>query len=290
MKVLILGANGMLGHKLYQVLSKDFEIYGTVKDGANNIRHKGIFGISGYLLEKIDCVEKVGSLLEDIKPDVVINCIGIIDKHYAEKNRQTTTWINAIFPHWLYQMCPVAGARLIHISTDCVFSGNKGNYKESSPADATDIYGKTKYLGEVTGDNVLTIRTSLIGRELVRSRGLLEWFISNKGKSVDGYSNAVFSGFPTVFFAQIIEDIITNHPELTGLYHISSEPIDKYNLLNMINRIMCLGIKVLKTTEYKCDRSLDSTKFRSKTGFKPPSWPNMVTELAIDARQYEKWR
>ncbi len=180
--------------------------------------------------------------------------------------------------------------RLIHISTDCVFSGEEGGYTEGSLADATDVYGKTKYLGEVTGNNVLTIRTSIIGRELVRSRGLLEWFISNRGGTVNGYDNAIFSGFPTVTFAGIIKDIILNHPELNGLYHVASNPIDKYTLLNMINDTMHLGIKIVRLPAFRCDRSLDATKFSKATGFKPPPWSIMIDELAKDAKQYEAWR
>lgn len=291
MKVLILGANGMLGHKLYQVLSKDFDVYGTIRSSVKEIAKYPMFD-TGRIIDKVDAtdIKNLQGILVCIKPDVIINCIGIIDKHYAEQNRQTTTWINSIFPHWLYQICPVAGARLIHISTDCVFSGREGNYTEGSLADATDVYGKTKYRGEVTGNNVLTIRISIIGRELVRSRGLLEWFISNKGGAVDGYSGAIFSGFPTITFAGIIKDIIMNHPKLTGLYHIASNPIDKYTLLNMINDTLHLGIKIIKQPDYKCDRSLDATKFNAATGFKSRSWSIMLDELAKDAKQYEEWR
>jgi len=295
-KVLILGANGMLGHKLYQVLSKDLDMYGTVRCGDDKLKRFGgtLHGLYNFskMERNVECADliTIGELLNLIQPTVIINCIGIIDKHYAEQNRQTTTWINAIFPHLLYQICPIASARLIHISTDCVFSGREGNYTEASLSDATDVYGKTKYLGEVTSDNVLTIRTSLIGRELVRSRGLLEWLISNKGGTVNGYTNAIFSGFPTVTFAGIIKDIILNYPELNGLYHIVARPIDKYMLLNMINDTMHLGVGIIKESEYRCDRSLDATKFNKATGFKPLTWQYMLNDMAEDARQYEAWR
>ncbi len=291
-KVLILGANGMLGHKLYQVLSSDsnLDVYGTVRGEWDDIKQYGFYKttkvanfrntIEGDLFD-------LNELLEVVEPNIIINCIGIIDKGVSVFDMLR---VNALFPLQLKLLCINTGAKLIHISTDCVFSGKEGNYTEGWPADAIDAYGKTKWLGEVTGDNVLTIRTSLIGRELVRSRGLLEWFISNRGGTVNGYSNAIFSGFPTITMAGIIKDIILNHPEINGLYHIASEPIDKYTLLNMINDEMSLGIKVIDAPAFKCDRSLDATKFNNATGFKPQPWEEMIDELDRECWQYEKWR
>lgn len=294
MKVLILGANGMLGHKLYQVLCDEIDVCGTMRaeyTPTDMMKYSFYDWVNIYTYaDVLSHASLIEIMLLASKPDVVINCIGVIDKATCEHDRLTTVKINTLFPQRLSNLCQVAKMRLIHISTDCVFSGREGNYTEESPADATDAYGKSKYLGEVTGDNVLTIRTSIIGRELVRSRGLLEWFISKRGGKVDGYSNAIFSGFPTVVFASIIKDIILNHPELSGLYHIASNPIDKYTLLNMINDTMHLGIKVVKQPAYKCDRSLNATKFNKATGFKPRPWSLMLDELAKDARQYSKWR
>jgi dTDP-4-dehydrorhamnose reductase len=179
---------------------------------------------------------------------------------------------------------------LLHISTDCVFSGKKGNYKEADPSDAEDTYGKTKYLGEVKDEGALTLRTSIIGRELTSSNGLLEWFIGNRGGQVQGWTNAIFSGFPTLHFSRIIADIITNHPDLSGLYNVSSEPLSKYALLSLINKAFGLNIVIKESPEPREDRSLDSTKFRKETGFTPQSWDTMVKELAEDAAPYSKWR
>jgi len=301
MKVLILGANGMLGHKLYQVLSQDdrLDVYGTVRCEWDDIMRYEFYKVTQIERE----VEHTDTntlirLINVLKIDTVVNCIGIIDKNASVFDMLR---VNSLFPLQLQLLCADTHAKLIHIGTDCVFSGLLSSFtptyddgypthKEGHPADATDVYGKTKYLGEVTGDNVLTIRTSIIGRELVRSRGLLEWFLSNRGGTVDGYSNAIFSGFPTVTFAGIIKDIILNHPELNGLYHIASNPIDKYTLLNMINDEMSLGIKVLNRPAFRCDRSLDATKFNKATGFKPKSWEVMIDELDKDCWQYEAWR
>lgn len=280
MKVLILGATGMLGHKVYQVLSQsdELEVYGTSRYECENFN---IFDV--YELDKLPLIMTM------VKPDVVINCIGIITK---DSDKRTMIDINSIFPLQLKAICESSNARLIHISTDCVFSGDKGNYSEGEPADAIDVYGKTKYLGEVTGDNVLTIRTSIIGRTLnpphslaelaSRNHGLLEWFIANKGKTVNGYSNAIFSGFPTVTFAHILLEIILNYPTLNGLYHISSEPIDKYTLLQMINKRLDLGINILKTPAYVCDRSLNSDKFLKETSSGLATWQYLIEEMVND--------
>ncbi len=293
MKVLILGANGMLGHKLYQVLTQEdrLDVCGTIR-GVKNQLPQCIAYINLGMLELFEHMETCRDeiwyeLISGINPDVVINCIGIIDKG---ANAYDMLRVNSLFPLQLKLLCANTDTRLIHISTDCVFSGDEGGYTEGSPADATDVYGKTKYLGEVTGDNVLTIRTSIIGRETVRSRGLLEWFISNRGGTVNGYDNAIFSGFPTVTFAGIIKDIILNHPGLHGLYHIAAEPINKYALLSMIDSPMDLGIKIVRLPAFRCDRSLNATKFNKATGFKPRPWGIMLDELAKDAKQYEAWR
>ncbi len=286
--VLILGANGMLGHKLYQVLSKDFRVWGTVRCDIDEIERYGFLKRTSILeCKEVSRGEEWWDILSYNEFDIVINCIGIVDK---SQNIYDMIKVNSIFPMQLKNMCGAINARLIHISTDCVFSGNDGNYEEGSPADAIDAYGKTKWLGEVTGDNVLTIRTSIIGRELVRSRGLLEWFISQQGKTVKGFSNAIFTGFPTVTFADIIKDIILNYPKLHGLYHIASEPIDKYTLLSMLNNAMGLNISILKDMIFHCDRSLDATKFNKVTGFTPLPWPTMINELAEDVKQYSAWR
>jgi len=290
-KVLILGSTGMLGHKLYQVLSPIFDVTGTIRRPYREVGKYDFFLPSRLVLNvnalEIASIEKV---IEETGPDVVINCIGIVKGLAEESGTLLNIWLNSLFPHQLHQLCQAKGVRLIHISTDCVFSGKKGNYSEDDPSDADDVYGKTKYLGEVNGAGALTIRTSFIGRELASSNGLLEWFLSNKGGKVNGFTNAMFSGFPTLHLARIITDIITNHQDLSGLYHISSKPISKFQLLVLINKALRLNIEVNKYPEPHCDRSLDSTRYRKKTGFTPLSWEKMVDELAQDGEQYLKWR
>ena len=290
-KVLILGCAGMLGHKLYQVLSPDFDVTGTIRGSFNDIGKYGFF-LQSRVVDGVNAqdIARVKKVIQETRPDVVVNCIGIVKSLEKQSGDLLNIWINALFPHQLYEICRAAGIRLIHVSTDCVFSGNKGNYREDDPSDAEDIYGKTKYLGEVREPDALTVRTSLIGRELASGNNLIEWFLSNRGGRVQGYSNAIFSGFPTLHLSGIIADIITNHPNLNGVYHVSAEPISKFSLLTLINRAMGLNIEIEEYPDFRCDRSLDSTRYRKETGFTPLSWETMVDELARDAEQYLKWR
>jgi dTDP-4-dehydrorhamnose reductase len=281
----------MLGHKLYQVLSPLFDVTGTIRGSFGEVRRYGFFKET-RIIPEINAIDiaNVEKAITRNKPDVVINAIGIVKALEEKSGTLLNIWINALFPHQLYRICQAQGSRLIHISTDCIFSGNKGHYREDDPSDAEDIYGKTKYLGEVNDTGALTIRTSFIGRELASTNGLLEWFMSNRSGTVDGYTNSIFTGFPTLHLSRIIADIITRHQNLSGIYHVSTEPISKFHLLTLINEAMKLNIGVNKYPDFHCDRSLDSTRFRQETGFAPLSWEQMVKELAEDTMQYLKWR
>ncbi|MDD5590363.1 MAG: SDR family oxidoreductase [Dehalococcoidales bacterium] len=291
MKVLLLGATGMLGHKLYQVLTKTFEVTGTIRGPYSDIAKYNFFEpiriIPHVDMREISRVERV---IKEVIPEVVINCVGIVKSLEKEKGVLLSIWLNSLFPHQLYQICKSKGTRLIHVSTDCVFSGERGHYREEDLSDAKDIYGKTKYLGEVNEPEALTIRTSFIGRELSSGNGLLEWFLANEGGNIRGYTNAIFSGFTSLHLAMIISDIITKHQNLSGVYHISSEPISKFELLSLIKKSMGINISIKPYPDFYCNRSLDSTKYRHTTGFTPPPWNEMVNELVQDARQYLKWR
>jgi dTDP-4-dehydrorhamnose reductase len=290
-KVLVFGATGMLGHKLYQVLTKSFDVVGTIRTGYKTISRYG-FMEPTILVPRFEATDfnAVRQVIDSIRPDVIVNCIGVINKLADKVGPEATTKLNAELPHEIYRLCRPKGIRLIHISTDCVFSGRKGNYTEEDPSDATDLYGQTKYLGEVKGEGALTLRTSIIGRELNSANGLLEWLISNKGGKVNGWANAIFSGFPTLHLSRIIADVIGNHPDLSGLYNASSEPMNKYTLLVLINKAFGLDIEITPLAEPREDRSLDSTKFKKATGFTPLPWQQMINELAEDSAPYTKWR
>lgn len=290
-KVMVLGAAGMLGHKLYQVLGDDFDVTGTIRGDYAEIGHYGIFD-EAKIIGSVDALKiaTVAAAVSKVKPDVVVNAVGIVKSREQSAGRKLNIAVNALFPHRLYELCRERGARLIHLSTDCVFSGDKGNYREDDASDARDDYGRTKYLGEIGGAGALTLRTSFIGRELHGVSGLAEWFLANRGGRINGFTNATFSGFPSLYLAGIIGDIISRQPGLTGIYHVASQPLSKYELLVKIRNAMGLDIRIDEFGDFRCDRSLDAARFNEKTGFQPPSWDKMVTGFVADTAGYEKWR
>ena len=279
MKTLILGITGMLGHTLFQQFTQSphFRTYGTTRSHSLEPTHQYQSFIYNNI--KAENLENIENLIVTLKPNFVINCVGIIKQLPSAKDPIPAISINALFPHQLAQLCLKHNIKLIHISTDCVFSGRKGNYTEQDNPDPIDLYGRTKLLGEVTDNNCLTLRTSIIGRELNSQNSLLEWFLSQQGKIVKGYDRAIYTGFTTPTLAQIIEKIILEYPTLTGLWHVSSNPITKYQLLNIINQTFNLGITIEKDESFICDRSLNSDRFRYQIGFIPPTWETMITEL-----------
>jgi dTDP-4-dehydrorhamnose reductase len=288
MKILVLGAYGMLGHKLFTRLGREFDVYGTCRELKANETWSWMFP-SPRMFPWVRA-EEPGTVLtpiKKVKPDVVINCIGIVKQLDAAKDAIQTITVNSLFPHQLAQTCEKEHARLIHFSTDCVFSGKKGKYKATDLTDAEDLYGRTKALGEVNKKGCVTIRSSIIGRELGTRNGLVEWFLSQKGKRVQGYKNAIYSGFTTIEMANIVKMVIARRPELSGTVQIASEPISKCDLLNLIKEKMRLDIKIESEFEHKIDRSLDGSAFNRLTDYAPPSWESMIEELARDSTMYE---
>ena len=285
MKILILGASGMLGHRAWMIFRKQVDTYVTLRQKFQEYEPYGLFD-KQRTIDNIDALDfsTIEKAIEEIKPNVVLNCIGIIKQLSDSKNYLKSIEINALLPHKLAKICEKSGIRLIHVSTDCVFSGEKGNYLESDPPDARDLYGKTKFLGEVSYGSALTIRTSIIGPELASKHGLLEWFLSQKEGRIKGYRQAFFNGFTTRALCDIILDIITRHKSLKGLYHISSEPIDKFSLLSMVTEIYGLNVEIEPDEEFVCDRRLNSKRFRESTGFKPDSWRKMITQIYKDQK------
>lgn len=280
----------MLGHKLVQVLAKNLEVWTTVRDAFSETERFGIFD-AARTVEGVDVSDDAGvsKVIENVKPDVVINAIGVIKQVPASKDVIQNLTLNSIFPQRLGLLSGRFGFRLITISTDCVFDGKKGNYTEDDPPNARDLYGLSKLLGEVANGNSLTIRTSIIGRELASGHSIVEWFLANRGKKVNGYVNAVYSGFPTLCMAQIIAGLITEHTSLKGLYHISSEPVSKFELLQLLNKYYRAGVEIEPFEDYVIDRSLDSAKFRAATGFRPDGWESMVEQMAADPTPYDQF-
>jgi len=287
-KVLIIGGNGMLGHKLLSVLRPEFDVFVTVRDFFKQYEEFDLFS-RDRTFDNLELMraEPLCSVVRELDPAVVINAAGIIKNVPSSSNAVETITINSILPHRLAMLSNDLGFRLISIGTDCVFNGAKGHYREDETPDARDMYGKSKALGEVTDINCLTLRTSIIGRELGTRRGLLEWFLGNRNGSVDGYANAIFSGFPTVVFSRIIKDILLNHADLVGLYHVSSDPISKLELLELINVRFATNVNIKNCEDHQINRSLNSDRFRQKTGFQPLPWPEMIEILAVDSAGYE---
>ncbi len=294
MRVLILGGGGMLGHKVFQVLSKRFETFATFRNTTGlwntfpiyeNV--DPVYTIGGVDVSDFDTVIRA---FTKAKPAVVVNCIGIIKQIDQAKDPLISLNINSLFPHRLAELCAATETRMFHISTDCVFSGRKGNYTEDDIPDPEDLYGRTKWLGEVSREGCLTIRTSIIGRDFAKQSALLEWFLSKRGGTINGYVNAIYTGFPTQVLAGIMVDVIADYPDLSGLYQVSSEPISKYDLLSKINKVMNLNIDIKPDDSFICDRSLDSSKFRNETGYIIPDWDTMISELTADLTPYDEWR
>jgi dTDP-4-dehydrorhamnose reductase len=290
MKVLIIGGGGMLGHKVWQVMSGRFDTWVTVRSSYNSYARFNLFR-RDRMVEGVDVanIERVTEAFALSNPDVVINCVGIIKQLPAVDDPIISLAVNSIFPHRLARLCKAAHAALIHISTDCVFSGRRGNYKESDTPDAEDSYGRTKLLGELGESEGLTLRTSLIGREIMSKNGLVEWFLSQEGR-VRGYTKAIFSGVTTETLAKILADIIVDHRDLTGLYHLASSPINKYEVLCLLRDMFHHQVAIEPFQGIEIDHSLDGGLLRHRTGIKPPAWNGMVQELANDLTPYAKWR
>jgi dTDP-4-dehydrorhamnose reductase len=283
-KILILGATGMLGHTLLTHLSEreNLDVHATVRCADGLLRW-----FAQELVAKVhgavdaDNFDSVLRVVDEFHPDVVINCIGIIKQLPIAKDPLVSISINALFPHRLALACKAAGARLIHISTDCVFRGDKGNYREADSSDADDLYGRSKFLGEVTEPHCVTLRTSIIGHELKGGYGLIDWFLAQEG-TVKGFTRAIYTGFSTVEMSRIIADYVIPDRSLSGLYHVSSAPISKYELLKLVAERYGRCIDIEPYDDFACDRSLDSTPFRTTTGYTPPGWPAMIEAMWQD--------
>jgi len=282
-KVLILGGDGMLGHKAYQVFSKEFDTYATFLDFNDRLEQTNIFN-KNRIFNNVNAFDfdSIGKAFTISKPDFIFNCIGIIKQLKESKNHKTSIYINSLLPHLLADLCDKENSKLIHISTDCIFSGKIGNNKENDFSDAEDLYGKTKYLGEVNYGKSLTVRTSIIGHELFSNLSLVDWFLSQKNKVVYGYTNAIYTGFPTVVFCNEIKRIIKDYPKLSGLYNLSSGLISKYDLLNIINDVYQLNVEIIPNDDYFCDRSIDSTKYKELTHFTTATWNILIKEMYND--------
>lgn len=280
-KVLVLGVTGMLGNAVFRVFGADaaHQTWGTLRS-ASALRH---FPVDSHdrLLSGVDVLDQdaLTAVMAKIRPDVVINCVGLIKQLADAKDPLTALPINAMLPHRLARLCELGGARLIHVSTDCVFSGRKGMYQESDLSDAEDLYGKSKYIGELHDlPHAITLRTSIIGHELGSNYALVDWFLSQQG-SVKGFTQAIFSGLPTVELARVMKDFVVPHLQLNGLYHVAAEPIDKFRLLSQVAAQYGKQIEIRPDDALVIDRSLDGSRFRKATGYVAPAWPELIRRM-----------
>lgn len=280
-RILVLGASGMLGNAVLRVFAESpgFEAWGTVRSARSSALLPA--AVQDRLIGGIEVTDP-DSLLRAVaaaRPDAVINCIGLVKQLAAANDPLEALPINAILPHRLARICAATGARLVHLSTDCVFSGARGMYRESDFADADDLYGRSKFLGETAAPHTITLRTSIIGHELDGARSLVGWFLAQPGP-VRGFARAIFSGLPTVEVARVIRDHVLPRPDLAGLYHLSAAPISKYDLLRLIAERYAKAIEIERDDAFTIDRSLDSSRFRDATGFTPQPWPDLVAAMA----------
>src|SRR6266699_1869077 len=282
MKILILGGDGMLGHQLFRQWMGRHAVTAAVRGSLDSYVHFELFDRDNCI-DKVDvrAVDDVLACVAKVRPDAIVNAVGLIKQRTGSDAALPSLELNSVFPHRLALIADGVGARVIHLSTDCVFSGYKGQYIESDTPDAKDIYGCTKLLGELHYPHCLTLRTSIVGRELSRKASLVEWFLSQRGR-VKGFARAIYTGFTTLEMARILENVLVAHPKAHGLWHVSSEPISKYDLLCLLRKYFALDITVERDNEFVCDRSLVSDRFRKQFSYHPPSWDQMIKELAGD--------
>jgi dTDP-4-dehydrorhamnose reductase len=295
MRIMILGATGMLGHKLCQLLPRDgFDVVGTVRRVDDpTAKWPEIFSrcriVTG--LNVLDD-RRLDAIVREVDPAVIVNCVGIVKQLRESQDAYLNVAINAFLPHWLAKLCAEQRRRLIHISTDCVFAGTRGGYRETDESDARDLYGRSKFLGETTADETaaVTLRTSIIGREIGSPKhGLLDWFFSEAraGRSVRGFAKAFFTGFTTIELARIIALVARHQPPIHGLYQVASSSISKLQLLELVRREFSLPIEVTRDGMFLCNRSLLMDRFTTDTGYAAPAWERMIRELREDGTMYE---
>ena len=283
MRILILGADGMIGHKIAQSL-EDFEL---ILASRKSISSKSIGIIKGKMVLHNLITDSLDLLLDNTTPDIIINCAGITTRRGVEDNIVNTELLNSDLPHKLDSWANLNSKKLIHFSTDCVFSGNRGNYLDNDFADAEDIYGKSKALGEVNSPNTLTIRCSMIGRELYNFTELFEWLKKNKNKKIEGYSKVFYSGITTVRMGKILNKILNKNLNLSGIYNISSTPISKFDLLVKLSNAFNLNVDIKQNKNNKSNKVLISEKFTEITGIYPPNWDDLISEFKEDCNKYK---
>ncbi|MFA5592081.1 MAG: SDR family oxidoreductase [Micavibrio sp.] len=285
--ILVIGATGMLGHKLALKLSRRYKVAASVRGAAPAF-------FAPHLCDRLEIIEGIDAFrpetaeqaIRAVKPDYVLNCVGIVKQLAEAKDPVTSITVNALFPHQLEKLAEKHDFKLIHFSTDCVFSGKKGPYSQTAPSDVNDLYGMTKFLGEVSGPRALTLRSSIIGREFASPTGLIEWFLAQKGGAIKGYGKALYTGLTTNAMADLVTYLIEHKPALSGLYQVASEEISKYDLLQLVNETAESGVSIEKDEDFFCDRRLDGKEFHKASGWSAQPWPDMIKTMFDEDRLF----
>lgn len=292
-KIMVLGGAGMLGHKMFQVLRERLDgVFCTIREDARKAPLERVEFLHGDdVVQGVDVTDfaALEAILSAFRPEFVVNCVGVIKQRAEAVSPIPSITINSLLPHKLAQMAARWGGRVVHFSTDCVFSGRRGEYTEEDHSDAEDLYGRTKLLGEVTVANALTLRTSIIGRELTEHRSLLDWFLAQNHKTVRGYRNVIYSGVTTNHLADLVASIIQDHHGLNGLYQVASAPISKYDLLCLLREAFQLDVQIEPDDLEKSNRSMKCDRLREAIAYKCPPWPVLARQLAEDRTPYDKW-
>lgn len=279
-ELLIIGVNGMLGNALFKYFDERTNIrtYGLLRNKKKFLNFFNYLNSEKIIEKDFLDLDNLDLILNDLTPNIIFNCVGIVKQNPLSNDPISSIKINSIFPHLLNKLSLKFKARLIHFSTDCVFSGFNGNYHETDFADANDIYGRSKFLGEISNNGNITLRTSFIGQEFGTNRALLNWFLSQEGK-IKGYRNAIYSGLTTLEVARVLDKYVIPNPDLQGLYHLSADNIDKYTLLSLLNEVYKKDLFIEEDLNIRIDRSLNSYKFRKETGYKPLKWDKAIQEM-----------
>ena len=292
-RIMVLGGAGMLGHKMFQVLRERLDgVFCTIREDARKVPLERVEFLHGDdVVQGVDVTDfaALEAILSAFRPEFVVNCVGVIKQRAEAVSPIPSITINSLLPHKLAQMAARWGGRVVHFSTDCVFSGRRGEYTEEDHSDAEDLYGRTKLLGEVTVANALTLRTSIIGRELTEHRSLLDWFLAQNHKTVRGYRNVIYSGVTTNHLADLVASIIQDHHGLNGLYQVASAPISKYDLLRLLREAFQLDVQIEPDDLEKSNRSMKCDRLREAIAYKCPPWPVLARQLAEDRTPYDKW-
>jgi len=291
--IIVLGGAGMLGHKVFQTLRGMFPgTLATVRECVKSPAFDRVTLLQGDdVIQGVDALQfdQLAATLRSLRPDFIVNCIGIIKQRPEATSRIPVITINSLLPHRLAEAAAGWGGRVIHFSTDCVFSGRRGGYTEEDLSDAEDLYGKTKFLGEVTAANALTLRKSMIGRELTEHQSLLDWLLAQNHGTVRGYRRVIYSGVTTNYLAELVASIIQEHPGLNGLYQVASEPISKYDLLCLLREAYRLDVRIEPDDLEVSDRSMRCDRLRAAIAYKCPPWPVLARQLAEDKTPYDVW-